>query len=165
MKKLVITLAIFSAFFLSNLTLNAQDAKANFAGVWTINAAKSTQPQGNFRAAKQLTVTQEGINFGIARVRTGRDGAENTSTDKITLDGKESINTTDRGSSKSVATWSADGKTLTILTTRSFNRNGTATEMKSSETWSLSDAATLSILSVSPSQNGERKATLVYDKK
>ncbi|MFA5850886.1 MAG: hypothetical protein WC833_13530 [Bacteroidales bacterium] len=164
MKKFVFSLAIIFSLFLCNLNLNAQDANANFAGVWTINAAQSTQGNGNFRGAKQLTVTQEGINLSVTRLRTGNDRTDNTSISKFTLDGKESVNTTERGSSKSVATWSADGKTLTILTSRSMNFNGSVTEMKSSEVWSMI-GATLTITSVSQSPNGERKVTLVYDKK
>lgn len=158
-----ISLTILATLFFS--PANAQDAKANFAGTWTINTAKSNLGEGNFRSAKQLTVTQEGTVLAVSRVRTGRNGAESTSTDKFTLDGKENVSTSDRGSSNSVATWSADGKELTIVSIRSFDRNGTKTEMKSSEIWSLTDASTLSLVSSSNTPNGERKISLVYDKK
>jgi hypothetical protein len=84
---------------------------------------------------------------------------------KYTLDGKESANTTPRGNSKSVASWSADGKTLTLNTTRTVERNGETREMKSTELWSLTDAKTLSVKSTSTTPGGERKNSLVYDKK
>lgn len=157
------SLAIFFVLAISPFKLNAQSTKANFAGTWAINATKSNQGDGNSRAARQLTVKQEGNNLTVDRLRANRDGVESIATDKFTLDGKEIVNTSNRGTSKSVATWSADGKTLTIATTRSFDRNGTVTEMKSYETWSRTDATTLTIISISPSQNGERKVSLVYD--
>ena len=161
----IISIAIFFVSFISPVKVVAQDTKANFTGTWVANAAKSTQGDGNFRGAKQLTVKQEGNILNVERLRTGRDGQDAVSKDKFTLDGKECVNETGRGSSKSVATWSADGKTLTIATSRSMNMNGTAMEMKSSEAWTLTDAKTLTILSISQSQNGERKTTLVYDLK
>ena len=162
MKKIVISIVIIFSLLLCNLNLTAQDAKANFAGVWTINTAKSTQGDGNFRGPKQLTFKQDGNNLTVTRVNTGRDGSDNTSTATITLDGKESVSTNERGTSKSVATWSADGQTLTI--SRTMIRSGSTMEMKSSEVMSMI-GATLTITSVSQSPNGERKVTLVYDKK
>ena len=90
---------------------------------------------------------------------------DRTVSSKYTLDGKESVNTTGRGESKSVATWSADGKSLTIVTTRSFERDGQTTQMKTSEVWSLTNPSTLSITTTRTTPNGERKSTMVYDKK
>ena len=81
------------------------------------------------------------------------------------LDGKESVNTTGRGESKSIATCTADGKSLTIVTIRTFERDGQSMEMKSSEVWSLISPATLSIVRTMNTPNGERKTTMVYDKR
>lgn len=138
---------------------NAQAGKANFAGTWALNAEKSTMPggQGGQRMGGNFVVAQE-ANL-LTRTRTGQDGTA-TST-KYTLDGKESINTSQRGDSKSIAKWSADGKSLTIATTRT-TQNG---EMKSTEVWSMTDAKTLSIASTRQGQDGEVKSTMVYDKK
>jgi len=106
---------------------------------------------GNF------VVTQE-ANL-LTGTRIGQDGTARVS--KYTLDGKESVNTTDRGERKSIANWAAGGKTLTIVTKSTFNGN----ERTSTEVWSLTDAKTLSIVSTRQGQNGEVKATMVYDKK
>jgi Tol biopolymer transport system component len=84
---------------------------------------------------------------------------------KYTLDGKESINTSPRGDSKSVAKWSADGKSLTIETSRTMDMNGESRTMKSTEVWTLTDAKTLTVASTRQGQNGEVKTTMVYDKK
>src|SRR5450756_2316975 len=116
--------------------INAQAGKANFAGSWAANAEKSTPaPQGggggqrmgggNFDAAQEANL------ITVTRTRTGQDGTPTTTKMLYTLDGKESVNTNPRGTSKSVATWSADGKSLTIATTSTYNDR----EMKSSEVW------------------------------
>ena len=66
-----------------------------------------------------------------------------------------------QGESKSTATWSADGKSLTIVTKMNFG----GTERTTSAVWSLTSANTLSIVSTRQGQNGEVKTTMVYDKK
>jgi hypothetical protein len=146
--------------------LYAQDAKPNFTGSWAFNESKSNLGDGgNFRIASQITVTQDGTTLTAARVRTNQDGEAVTTTEKFTLDGKESVNETGRGPSKTIVTWAADGKTLNFAITRTFDMNGESMTIKSSEAWSLTDAKTLSINSITNFQDNEMKTTLVYDKK
>lgn len=161
----IVSLTIVVVFLFSLNNANGQGSKTNFSGSWTLNATKSTQPQGGGGGGQRgggsssFVVTQD-ANL-LTRTSTSQDGTQRIT--KYTLDGKESVNTSARGDSKSIAKWSADGKSLTIATTRT-TQNG---EMKTSETWSMPDAKTLSILSVSPGRDGgaERKVTMVYDKK
>jgi hypothetical protein len=158
----ILSLTIMLAFIAPQIT-NAQAGKANFAGSWTLNESKSSQPQGGGGGGRMggtnFTVTQA-ANL-LTRTSTSQDGTQRVS--KYTLDGKESVNSTGRGDSKSVATWSADGKSLTIKTTSTFNDN----TFTSTAVWSLTDAKTLSIVNTMPGRDGgpERKTTLVYDKK
>jgi len=158
---MLLSLTLMLALIMPVMT-HAQAGKANFAGTWTLNESKSTLPQGGGGGGGRMG----GTNFAIAheanlltRTSTGQDGTQRVS--KYTLDGKESVNTSPRGDSKSIAKWSADGKTLNIATTRTTD-NG---ERKSTEAWTLTDAKTLSIVSTFTTQDGERKSTLVYDKK
>jgi hypothetical protein len=146
---------------------NAQTGKVNFAGNWVLNAEKSTQPQGGGgrMGGSNFVATQEANLLTVVRTRTGQDGQSTTTTMKYTLDGKESINTSTRGDSKSVATWSTDGKTLNIATSRTMDMNGETRVMKSTEAWTLTDAKTLTVLSTRQGQDGEVKSTFVYDKK
>lgn len=140
--------------------IDAQTGKVDFTGTWALNAEKSTLPEGGGgprMGGGNITVTQE-ANL-LTQTRTGQDGTPRVT--KYTLDGKESINTTFGGESKSTAKWSADGKTLTILTRFSFDGN----EMTSTAVWSLIDAKTLSVVSTRQTPDGEVKATMVYDKK
>jgi len=167
-----LTVISLVTLFLMSFVINTTAQKTNFSGTWAFNESKSTLGQPGQRAfprfgARQLAVKQEGNILTVDRLSVGRNGEERTNTDKYTLDGKESVNTQARGgSSKSVATWSADGKSLTIVTTRTFERDGQSREMKTTEIWKLSDAKTLSIESTMPSrEGGSNKITRVYDKK
>jgi hypothetical protein len=183
MKKNVRNFQINSSFFMRLISLtimlalitpvmiNAQTGKANFAGTWALNAAKSTFSQGQGQGGGQrmgggnFVATQEANLLTVVRTRTNQNGEATTTTMKYTLDGKESLNTSARGDRKSVATWSADGKTLTIATSRKMDMNGETMTMKSTEVWTLKDAKTLLVQSTSTTPNGERKNTMVYDKK
>ena len=156
--------------FVAPVMINAQTGKTNFAGSWIMNATKSTQPQGGGGGGQRMgggdvVVTQEANLLTVSRTRTGQDGQPTTTVLKYTLDGKESINTSPRGDSKSVAKWSADGKTLTIATTRTMDMNGETRTIASSEEWVLTDPKTLTVTSTRQGQDGEVKTVLVYDKK
>jgi hypothetical protein len=162
----LISLAFMLVLFLLPVGINAQGAKTNFAGSWAFNASKSNLGEGRgFRNATQMTVTQAGNNLSVDRVRTNRDGEAVTTTDKYTLDGKESVNTAGMGPSKTIVTWSTDGKALNFAITRTFDRNGETMEFKSTEVWTLTDPSTLSVLTTSVFQDNEMKTTSVYDKK
>ncbi|HZY24621.1 MAG TPA: hypothetical protein VFE71_02240 [Bacteroidales bacterium] len=152
------------------VTLTAQSGKTNFSGNWTLNSEKSTLPQGGQGGGMRMgggnfVATMENNMLTVVRTRTGQDGQSTTSTMKYTLDGKESVNTSPRGDSKSVATWSPDGKSLTIETSRTMEMNGESNTMKSSEVWKLTDEKTLTVSSTRQGPNGEVKANMVYDKK
>lgn len=152
------------------VTLTAQSGKTNFSGNWTLNSEKSTLPQGGQGGGMRMgggnfVATMENNMLTVVRTRTGQDGQSTTSTMKYTLDGKESVNTSPRGDSKSVAIWSPDGKSLTIETSRTMEMNGESSIMKSSEVWKLTDEKTLAVSSTRQGPNGEVKANMVYDKK
>lgn len=161
--------ALFAVVMIAPFNACAQGSKTNFAGTWAFNETKSNLGEGGmgrFRAGSQFTVTQDATTLTVSRTRTNQNGEATTTTEKYTLDGKESVNQSGRGgASKSVVTFSADGKTLNFATTRSFERDGQTTEMKSSEVWTLTDAKTLSVKSTSNFGGQERVTTIVYDKK
>jgi hypothetical protein len=154
---------IVALLLVAPLMTNAQAGKANFSGTWALNAEKSTFPEGGGgfgggqRMGGDMTITQDASS--LTQSRAGRDGT--TRETKYILDGKENVITTGRGDTKYTATWSADGKSLTLVTKMSFNGN----EMTSTAVWSLKDAKTLSIETTRQGQSGEVKTTMVYDKK
>ncbi len=174
-----VSLTLLMALICMPLTVNAQGSKANFAGSWAFNASKSQMGQppqgmgggggggqrpGGFGGG-DMVVKQDANTLTMERTMQGMDGQAMTTTTKYSLDGKETVNTTGRGESKSVANWSADGKTLNVVTTMSMNFNGQTNEMKTSEVWSLNADGSLSVVSTMNTPNGERKTTRVYDKK
>src|SRR5512133_1403233 len=127
MKKIMkaLSLAVMLALLVPGL-LNAQSRKTNFSGTWAFNAEKSNLGDGGQGGGRgfgggDMKVTQEGNNLTVATTRPGRDGGDPiTTTMKYTLDGKESVNTSQRGESKSTAAWTPDGKSITIKTAQTF---------------------------------------------
>jgi hypothetical protein len=166
----LISLTIMLAL-VAPVMIYAQAGKVNFAGTWNLNAEKSTQPPagqggGGMRmGGGNFVATQEANLLTVERTRTGQDGQATKITMKYTLDGKESVNTSPRGDSKSIAKWSADGKSLTIETSRTMDMNGESRTMKSTEVWTLTDAKTLTVASTRQGPDGDVKATMIYDKK
>lgn len=150
--------------------MNAQGSKPNFAGTWTLNAEKSTMPQGGGGGGMRMgggnfTATQDATTLTVERSFTNQNGETMKTTTKYSLDGKETVNASQRGESKSTAKWSADGKTLNIETSRTFDMNGETRTMKTSEAWTLTDAKTLSVTSTRLDRDGnEVKTTMVYNK-
>ena len=175
--KITLSAMVILAFLVMPLASNGQADKTNFSGTWALNAEKSTFGQGQGQPPQGQPPQGQGQRGGfgggnfIAKQEANlltveRTRGDQTVTSKYTLDGKESVNTTGRGESKSVATWSADGKALTIVTTSSFERDGQTTQMKSTAVWALTGPSTLSIVTTSTGREGqERKTTMVYDKK
>lgn len=170
MKKNLLKLISLTVILLFSVPamVNAQDGKTDFSGSWVMNAEKSNLGTpgggggfGGRGGGGNFVAKQDATTLSVERTRN-RNGEETTTTTKYSLDGKESVNTTGMGESKSTAKWSADGKSLTITTLRSFNGN----EMKSTEVWTLTDAKTITITTTRPGQDGtEMKTTVVYDKK
>jgi hypothetical protein len=120
--------------------------------------------RGGFGGGNFVAKQEENL-LTVDRTRPDQSGTPQTTTSKYTLDGKECVNTSGMGEAKSVATWASDGKSLTILTTRTFDRNGQSMTTKTTEVWTLTSPTTLSVVSTRTSPNGDRTSTMVYDKK
>ena len=155
-------LGILSLLLFSTASYAAD--KADFSGSWTLNESKSDLGEGRFFSAAKMSVNQEGNAITIERTRSGRDGQERTSSETITLDGKENVDKGDNRSTTSTATWSDDGTTLTIKSDIEFSRQGETMKMQRTEVWTLGEGGKiLKIQSDSSSARGDRSVTLVYD--
>jgi Tol biopolymer transport system component len=141
--------------------------QVNFSGNWAFNETKSNIGEGGARmVSRKIIISQSDNTFTLERYFTDRQGEERKMIETYTLDGQESINTIYNTEKKSTATWSDDKKSLTVSSQMVFEMNGQQNEIKSVEVYSLSDGdKILTINSQSTSSMGERKLTLVYDKR
>jgi hypothetical protein len=143
-------------------------AQTNFAGTWAFNESKSNFGDSQFRfAATSMVVTQDASTLAVESTMPGRDGGEMKTSAKYALDGTVSENPMFNTTRKSTATWSPDKSSLAIASTMTFERDGESREMKSTETWKLSEGGkVLLIESVRPGRDGgEMRTTAAYDKK
>ena len=85
MKKPVVLLAILF------ISVFASAQGINFSGSWKLNSSKSKLGDQFSMAPKEIIVTQNGNNLNIEK-HSEFQGQTYTSTDKLTLDGKECIN-------------------------------------------------------------------------
>jgi hypothetical protein len=157
-------LIIFGIFSFTTASTFAQ--KTNYSGSWTLNEGKSNLGENRFRMGLKITATQDANALNLERLSKGRDDEDRVTKEKYTLDGTECENTVFQTTvRKSKATWSSDGKILTINSIMTFERDGEKMEMKSTESWNLSaDGKTLTIESTMTTPNGDVKQTRVYDK-
>jgi hypothetical protein len=152
-------------------------AQADFSGNWVFNQSKSVFPQGpdgqgggpggpgGPMGGGGMTVTKDSKTLTVNQTMQSPDG-EIKMTSKYNLDGTVSENNMFMDmKSKSTLTWSADKKSIAIVSTMVSDMG----EMKTTETWKLSDdGKTLLIESVmsGPPGGGEgMKMTRAYDKK
>lgn len=150
------------------VTTSGLFAQTNFAGSWGFNESKSNFGDSQFRfAATSMVVTQDANTLAVESVMPGRDGEEMKTSARYTLDGKVSENPMFNTTRKSTVTWSSDKSSLVIASTMTLDMGGETREMKSTETWKLSDGGKLlSIESVRPGRDGgEMRTTAAYDKK
>jgi hypothetical protein len=144
----------------------AGGGKTNFSGTWSMNVEKSaTGENAPRRVAAKMTTVQKGDTLSIERVIKRNTGEETTTTEKLTMDGRECVSTVMDRPRTSTAKWSEDGKSLTIASKSVFERDGNKIEITSTETWKLSvDGKTLNVDVASTSPRGDRKGTFIYDK-
>jgi ABC-type transport system substrate-binding protein len=155
------------AFVSLSLLSGGLFAQPNFSGSWALNESKSTLGDGPRMSVSSMTVNQQEGLISIDLVRPSFDGGDVSSSEKYTLDGKESVNQGMMESSvKTITTWSDDKKELTFAKTILFDMNGETMEFKITEVWSISDdGKTLTVKSAMSSQMGDTNLVLVYDKK
>lgn len=143
--------------FIAVCALSAQTP--NFSGEWKMDIARSDF--GRFPAPAQLTRTihQNGPSLQIDTYQKGRQG-EVRSELKYSTDGKECVNHMQGGDAKGTARY--QGASLVIESTRDYQ----GTEIRSKETWTLSDGGkVLTILNhVAIAQQGEADTKLVLNK-
>jgi len=142
--------------------------KAMFTGSWKLNEDKSELGDfGGRFAPRKIKVDQKDDAITIAKTSPSFNGGDpNTTTETLSYDGKVS-ESTGFGNSKKKSTlkWSDDGQSMTITYTITFERNGETSELKGTETWTLSaDGKNLTANISSTSSQGEFTMKEVFDK-
>lgn len=153
------------------LAFTTRPDKANFAGSWTLNESKSELGEfGGRFSAKKIKVDQTANDITIAKTTPSFNGGEDvTRTEALNFDGKatETTNTGGFGTSKRKSTlkWAGDEKSFVISYSLSFEGQDGPTEIKGTETWTLSaDGKTLTSVTNTNSPQGEFTVKAVYDK-
>ena len=156
---LIICSALFSAY-------TPKMFKADFSGKWKLNEGKSDLGQFANFAPRVLENQQTEQGISISRTANSFDGNEVTNKEVLTFDGKEAESALFGDSKKkSVASWSDDGKTMTITYTLFLSFNGQNSEAKGTEVWSLSDdGKTITVKNNSSSSFGDLDTKGVYEK-
>jgi len=112
--------------------------------------------------SSKIIVEQKDNVLTMEQFRMNRDGEEMSTVYKYTLDGKECDNSSDYRSEIATATWSKDGKKLTIISTMTMSRGDMEFTMDSEAVWSMK-GDNLVIDSIRSTPRGERESKAVYD--
>jgi hypothetical protein len=151
-------LIIFAALLFSAATI-AQGI--DLKGSWKLNSEKSKLNAEFSFAPKEIIITQAGNDFTVEKHSSFQD-QEFTTLDKLTLDGKECINTGFQDTQKkSTAVWSEDKTSLKIVSKMSIGDGG---DMTITEVYKM-EGNSMVIESNASSSYGELAETMVYDKK
>jgi hypothetical protein len=160
--------ATLAAFILVATVVGAAAAKPNFTGTWALDVSKSDC--GNRPCNEEtLTVKQDGDKIAVDRKVKTQQG-DRTQSDTYTADGKEGEFTMQmmQNSTKGKRTtkWSADGGSLDIKETASFQTpDGNSATVETMVNWSLSgDGKTLTVEQTRNSPRGTQTSKRVYNK-
>ena len=152
------TLIIFAALLFST---SAIAQVPDLSGSWKLNSEKSKLNAEFSFAPKEIIITQAGNDFTVEKHSSFQD-QEFVTTDKLTLDGKECINTGFQDTQKkSTANWSDDKTSLKIISKMSIGDGG---DMTITEVYKM-DGSNMVLESLASSSYGDLNEIIVYDKK
>jgi Tol biopolymer transport system component len=162
---LIIVLAVS---ILLPVTVRSQQKTTDFSGKWQINKEMSdfgTGRDGKKRNPRSSTmeIEQDVKDLKVTMIRTDREGKEQKTKLKYSLEGKKTENKTDFGKQESVVKWLEDGQALEITSSMHGKRGDMEFDMESVQTWSLVEGR-LVIESVRSTPRGDMKTKAVYDR-
>jgi hypothetical protein len=151
------SLIIFTALMVSAAAF-AQGL--DFSGSWKLNSEKSKLNAEFSFAPKEVIITQAGNDLTVEKHSSFQD-QDFVTTDKLTLDGKECINSGFQDTQKkSTCAWSEDKSSLKIISKMSIGDG----DMTINEVYKM-DGSNMIIESSASSSYGDLNETMVYDKK
>lgn len=132
----------------------------DLSGSWKLNSEKSKLNAEFSFAPKEVIITQSGNDLTVEKHSSFQD-QDFVTTDKLTLDGKECINTGFQDTQKkSTCTWSQDKASLKIISKMSIGDG----DMTINEVYKM-DGSNMVLESSASSSYGDLNETMVYDKK
>jgi len=132
----------------------------DFSGSWKLNSEKSKLNAEFSFAPKEVIITQAGNDLTVEKHSSFQD-QDFVTTDKLTLDGKECINSGFQDTQKkSTCAWSEDKSSLKIISKISIGDG----DMTINEVYKM-DGSNMIIESSASSSYGDLNETMVYDKK
>jgi len=140
---------------------------ADFTGEWLFNEEISTLGNaGSGRVPYKMKVNQDDELLFVKKYNIVEWGDDRVSDEEIDLEGREMKSTFFNSPRISTVSWDNESGTMTISTSMTFTRGGNATEIKSSEAWSLQkEGSVLSVYQKSTGFRGnENIVTLIYEK-
>jgi len=139
----------------------------DYSGEWIFNEEKSKSGNGGFGNIpyKMFVEQDDGILF-VKKFTIVEWGNDQITNEEIKLDGTEIKSVLFNAPRISIAGWVENDNSIIINSTTKFNRGGRISEMKSSESWKLSDnKKELKIKQISTGFRGEEQiVTLVFEK-
>lgn len=168
MKKSLLTqllILVLAPVFL--LSFTSLPDRVNFSGEWKLNPDKSDLGQFANFATTSIKTDQSNDAIIIARTAPSFQGDENTTSETLTFDGKETATKLiGESSKKSKMKWTDDGQSFSITYTLNLDFNGQQMVIQGTEKWSLAnDGKTLVVENNSSSDFGDMTTKSVYDKK
>jgi hypothetical protein len=159
-------LAYSSMFFVAMMAvLSVSAAPTDFSGTWVLDAAKSTQPQGQGGGGGAVTLIVKQDAKTLTSTRKTERGEQ---TSVYNMDDTKSTNKlTGRmeGTAVSTIKWQSDGKILEINTDTTASMQGNEFKMTSVAHWELADGGkTLIIHTKSETPQGSRESKMFYTK-
>ncbi len=149
------------AFFLFAAILFsfAVSAQIDFSGTWKLNASKSKLGDQFSMAPKQIIIVQKGNDFSVEK-KSEWQGQEFTTKDKLTLDGKECVNTGMMDTQKkTTVNWASDKKSMKVVSKIPMQDQ----TMTITEVYKM-DGGNMVIESSASSSFGDMNETQVYEK-
>lgn len=151
------SLPLFLLLALFSVSLMAQ---TNFSGTWKLDKEKSTLSEQFSMAPNQIVLAQSDNELSSTRTSSFQD-QDFTTSEKLTLDGKECTNSAFMDTQKkSVATWNEDKSVLKVVSKIPMQDGA---EMTLTETYQLENSL-LKIISKVSSSWGEGSETFVFNK-
>jgi hypothetical protein len=145
-KSIRIIMSVSVLIFFLQTPANSQTGKVNFSGNWAWNDSKSDKLNDHLI---NMTVKQDANSINITSTSKSADGKISTGAATFFIDKAE--HTTESGNyiTHTTASWSDDGKTLTISSSRTLKNpdlNPNFDDPGHSNHWSLIDPKTLLVI-------------------